>query len=157
MPASGRVTRKFRIGSPQMASSKPPSDTADRPAAASRAGADQRTFFDRFVESAYLRVSHTPFFMFCIVLVVVWFVSAPLWDDLKIWQTVIHTVASVLTLLLIALLENASRRAEESAQEKLNVIAEALAALMESRAIEDPDLEEAHKRLSDAVGLEERH
>ena len=69
----------------------------------------------------------------------------------------LHTVTSILTLLLIALLENAGRRAEESAQEKLNVIAEALAALMESRAIEDPDLEEAHKRLSEAVGLEERH
>ena len=87
----------------------------------------------------------------------VWLLSAPLWADLKAWQYVIHTITSVLTLLLIALLENAGRRAEESAQEKLNVIAEALAALMESRAIEDPDLEDAHERLVDAVGLEERH
>ena len=81
----------------------------------------------------------------------------PLWADLAAWQYALHTVTSILTLLLIALLENAGRRAEESAQEKLNVIAEALAALMESRAIEDPDLEEAHQRLSEAVGLEERH
>lgn len=132
-------------------------DETDRPAAASRAGSDQRSRFDRFVENAYLRVSRAPFFLCCVVLVVAWFVSAPLWADLKSWQTAIHTIISILTLLLIALLENAGRRAEESAQEKLNVIAEALAALMESRAIEDPNLEEAHKRLSDAVGLEERH
>jgi low affinity Fe/Cu permease len=130
---------------------------SDRPAAASRAGADQRSRFDRFVEDAYLRVSRAPFFVCCVALVGVWLLSAPLWTDLKSWQTAIHTVISILTLLLIALLENAGRRAEESAQEKLNVIAEALAALMESRAIEDPDLKEAHKRLSDAVGLEERH
>jgi hypothetical protein len=45
----------------------------------------------------------------------------------------------------------------EAAQEKLNVIAEALAALMASRAIEDRTLEEAVTRLRDAVGLEERH
>jgi low affinity Fe/Cu permease len=142
-----------------MASAQRPADTdaADRPAAASRVGADQRSRFDRFVEDAYLKVSRAPFFLFCVALVFVWLVSAPLWADLKAWQTTIHTVISILTLLLIALLENAGRRAEESAQEKLNVIAEALAALMESRAIEDPNLEEAHKRLSDAVGLEERH
>jgi hypothetical protein len=45
----------------------------------------------------------------------------------------------------------------EAAQEKLNVIAEALAALRASRAIEDQTLEEAVTRLRDAVGLEERH
>jgi hypothetical protein len=38
-----------------------------------------------------------------------------------------------------------------------HVIAEALAALMASRAVEDHNLEEAVARLRDAVGLEERH
>ena len=49
------------------------------------------------------------------------------------------------------------RRSAESAQEKLNVIAEALAALMASRALEDDALEEAVTRMREAVGLEERH
>jgi low affinity Fe/Cu permease len=130
---------------------------ADRPAASARRGADERTRFDRFVEAAYLHVSRAPFFGFCAAVTLVWLLSLPLWADLASWQYAFHTVTSVLTLLLIALLENAGRRAEEAAQEKLNVIAEALAALMESRAIEDPNLEEAHRRLRDAVGLEERH
>ena len=130
---------------------------SDRPAEEAREGADQRSLFDRFVEGAYVRVSQAPFFVFCVALTLIWLVSVPLWADLAAWQYALHTVTSILTLLLIALLENAGRRAEEAAQEKLNVIAEALAALMESRAIEDPDLEEAHKRLSEAVGLEERH
>src|SRR5437660_10613031 len=55
----------------------------------------------------------------------------------------LHTVASVLTLLLVALLENAGRRAEEAAQEKLNVVAEALAELMSSQSRHDPDLRDA--------------
>ncbi len=129
----------------------------DRPAAGAREAGDQRSHFDRFVEGAYTVVSKAPFFFVCLLVVAIWLVSLPLWADLKAWQVAIHTVTSVVTLLLITLLENASRRAEESAQEKLNVIVEALAALMESHAIEDPKLEEAHKRLSDAVGLEERH
>jgi low affinity Fe/Cu permease len=73
------------------------------------------------------------------------------------WQTAIHTVASVLTLLLVVLLENAGRRAEEASQEKLNVIAEALVELVGSGARHDPDLRDAAERLRKAVGLEERH
>ena len=49
----------------------------------------------------------------------------------------------MLSLLLLVLLENAGRRNTEAMQEKLNVLAEALAALMESRASDDPELEEA--------------
>lgn len=128
----------------------------ERPAADARDG-DDRSSFDRFVEAAHRRVSQAPFFGGCLLLIAVWLLSLPLWADLKSWQVAIHTVTSVVTLLLIALLENSGRRAEEAAQEKLNVIAEALAALMESRALEDPNLEEAHKRLRDAVGLEKRH
>jgi low affinity Fe/Cu permease len=126
----------------------------DRPAAGARA---RRSPFDRFVEAAYQRVSRPPFFLVCVAIVVGWLVSLPLWGDAKTWQVAIHTVASVLTLLLVALLENAGRRSAEAAQEKLNVIAEALAALMDSRAVEDRTLEEAVTRLRDAVGLEERH
>jgi low affinity Fe/Cu permease len=126
-------------------------------AAESRAKGDRRSLFDRFVQAAYLRVSQAPFFVLCAGIVVVWLASLPLWVDLKAWQVAIHTVASVITLLLLVLLENASRRAEEAAQEKLNVIAEALAALMTSQAHDDPELAEATRKLREAVGLEGRH
>jgi low affinity Fe/Cu permease len=81
----------------------------------------------------------------------------PLWAGLKEWQTAIHTVASVLTLLLVVLLENASRRTEEASQDKLIVIATALAELMASEAPNDGNVQDAAKRLREAVGLEERH
>jgi hypothetical protein len=55
------------------------------------------------------------------------------------------------------LLENASRRTEEASQEKLNVIATALAELMASEAPNDGNVQDAAKRLREAVGLEERH
>jgi low affinity Fe/Cu permease len=129
-------------------------EETDRPAAASSA---RRSPFERFVEAAYQWVSRPRFFIVCVAIVAAWVVSLPLWSDTKAWQVAIHTVASVLTLLLVALLENAGRRSAEAAQEKLNVIAEALAALMASRALEDHTLEEAVTRLRDAVGLEERH
>ena len=116
-----------------------------------------RSPFERFVELVYHGVSMPPFFGICLTIVLVWLISLPLWVDLKAWQVAIHTVTSVVSLLLLVLLENAGRRAEESAQEKLNVIAAALAAPMESRGNDDPKLLEAAKELREAVGLEERH
>lgn len=126
-------------------------------AAQSRHQSDGRSTFDKFVEAAYQRVSRAPFFFVCAGIVVVWMASLPLWVDLKAWQVAIHTVTSVLSLLLLVLLENASRRAEEASQEKLNVLAEALAALMESRAQDDPNLHDSVRSLREAIGLEERH
>jgi len=126
-------------------------------AAETRVQGDRRSSFDRFVQTAYLRVSQAPFFFLCAGIVVVWVASLPLWVDLKAWQVAIHTVASVLTLLLLVLLENAARRAEEASQEKLNVLAEALGALMKSHSRHDPELEEATQKLHDAIGLEGRH
>ena len=60
-----------------------------------------------------------------LVLKIIFLACAPLWPDLKQWQVAIHTVASVLSLLLLVLLENAGRRSEEASQEKLNVLAKA--------------------------------
>lgn len=120
-------------------------------------GGDDRSVFDRFVEAAEAFVTRAPFFLICAGIVVAWLVSVPFWPDLKAWQVAIHTVASVQSLFLLALLENAGRRAEEASQAKLDVLAEALADLMESRARDDAGLGESVRRLRDAVGLEQRH
>ena len=122
-----------------------------------REGNAGRSPFERFVARVNGRVSSPPFFFVCAAVVLAWLVSVPLWGDLKSWQAVISTISSVLTLLLLVLLENASRRAEEAAQEKLNVLAEALAALMDSHGQNDSELAAAAGRLRDAVGLEVRH
>jgi low affinity Fe/Cu permease len=126
-------------------------------AAQDRKQAEGRSVFERFVEAVHSRVSQAPFFLVCLAIVIVWGLSAPLWPDLKQWQVAIHTISSVLALLLLVLLENSGRRAEEASQEKLNVLAEALAELMESQSRTDEELEGATRKLREAVGLEERH
>ena len=126
-------------------------------AAQDREKDDGRNAFEKFVEAVQGKVSQAPFFLVCLAIVLVWLVSAPFWPDLKQWQVAIHTVASVLSILLLVLLENAGRRTEEASHEKLNVLAEALAELMESHSRTDPELEEATQKLRDAIGLEERH
>ncbi|HSU01880.1 MAG TPA: low affinity iron permease family protein [Nocardioides sp.] len=113
--------------------------------------------FEKFVELSTKVISRAPFFAVCVAIVVIWAASYPLWKSTTKWELAIHTFTAVLSLLLLVLLENAGRRNTEAMQEKLNVLAEALAALMESRSEEDPELREAVTNLREAVGLEERH
>ena len=126
-------------------------------AAESRQKQDGLDPFERFVEMATKLISRAPFFAVCVAVVVIWAASYPLWKTTTKWELAIHTFGAVLSLLLLVLLENAGRRNTEAMQEKLNVIAEGLAALMDSRAADDPRLREAAEDLREAVGLESRH
>jgi low affinity Fe/Cu permease len=126
-------------------------------AAESRRTSRGRDPFERFVDLSTKLISRAPFFAVCVAVVVFWAISYPLWSSTTKWELALHTITAVLSLLLLVLLENAGRRHQEAMQEKLNVLAEALAALMESRAAEDPELDDAVEKLREAVGLEARH
>lgn len=61
------------------------------------------------------------------------FASYVVISDKDPWQLIINTVTTIITFLLVALLQNAQRRSEIVQQTKLNAIADALADLMEIR------------------------
>lgn len=126
-------------------------------AAESREKSDGLDPFERFVELSTNLISRAPFFAVCVAVVAIWAVSLPLWSSITKWELAIHTFGGVLSLLLLVLLENAGRRSSEAMQEKLNVLAEAMAALMDASSQDSPELREAAENLREAVGLEERH
>lgn len=68
------------------------------------------------------------------------------------WQLVINTATTIVTFLLVALLQNTQSRADEAVQQKLN----ALADFMGELSTEHPELDRHRKELADAVGLEKR-
>ena len=130
-------------------------DTRD--AADDRKKEDGRGPFEKFVEAVNEQVSRAPFFLLILAIIVGWLLSYPLFSSGKNWQYVIHTISSVISLLLLVLLENAGRRSQETVHEKLNVMAAGLSALMQSVGRNDAELQEAERRLDEAIGLEERH
>ena len=89
------------------------------------------------------------------LLVVVW---APTFAFMTIdtWQLVINTITTIITFLLVALLQNTQRRADDALQHKLNAIADALADLMHHQGNENDSIRDDEKQLREAVGLEER-
>jgi low affinity Fe/Cu permease len=113
--------------------------------------------FERFVDAANQRVSRAPFFGVILVALALWAVSKPFWASTTKWELALHTGSAILSLLLLVLLENAGRRSEEASQEKLNVLAEALADLMEHHARDSEELRGSVEKLREAIKLEERH
>jgi low affinity Fe/Cu permease len=113
--------------------------------------------FEKFVDAINLRVSRAPFFGVILVALVLWALSKPLWSSTTKWELSLHTGSAILSLLLLVLLENAGRRSQEAAQEKLNVLAEALSELMSHHARDSEELRASVEKLREAVGLEERH
>lgn len=114
-------------------------------------------FFDRFAGGAANFASRAPFFAFCVLLIVVW---APTFTFLKFdtWQLIINTATTIVTFLMVALLQNSQTRNDQATQHKLNAIADGLADLMRRFAdqFDDADLSADIDELKLAVGLEER-
>lgn len=106
--------------------------------------------FDKFADRIDRLTSKAFFFAACVILVVIWAPSLFFLPNVDTWQLAINTPTTVVTFLLVALLQNTQSRANAALQHKLNAIAEGMADLLD-----DSDAGEAHQ-LREAVGLEER-
>jgi low affinity Fe/Cu permease len=124
-----------------------------RPAEMPSDVAGDMTVFDRFAGASSMVVSRAPFFAFCLLLIIVW---APTLAFLKFdtWQLLINTATTIITFLMVALLQNSQTRNDQATQHKLNAIADGLADLMSCFA-EEHDLHRDIEELKLAVGLEE--
>ena len=106
--------------------------------------------FDRFAGSAARLASRAWFFCFCVAIVVIWAPSIVLLKSIDTWQLIINTLTTIITFLMVALLQNSQTRSDLAVQHKLNAIADSLSDLMRKS-----DLEQDAKELRTAVGIEQ--
>jgi low affinity Fe/Cu permease len=113
--------------------------------------------FDRFAESSSDYTSRPAFFVACVLLVAVWAPSYFLIRNFDTWQLLINTATTIITFLLVALLQNSGRRSDRAIHHKLDALADGLADLMEHQLNRDrADLAGDIADLKQAVGLETR-
>jgi low affinity Fe/Cu permease len=113
--------------------------------------------FDRFASATAAFTSRAWFFTMCVLLVLIWAPSYFAFGNIDTWQLVINTATTIITFLLVALLQNTQSRSDAALQQKLNAIADGLADLMTHHAGDD-DSHQLHRdvrELRAAVGLEE--
>ncbi|MCP3805326.1 low affinity iron permease family protein [Allokutzneria sp. A3M-2-11 16] len=92
----------------------------------------------------------------CVLLVVIWAPSYFLLDSADTWQLIINTMTTIVTFLLVALLQNTQKRADDAVQHKLNALADGLSDIMGHLSKDNPDLRHDREELREAVGLEDR-
>jgi low affinity Fe/Cu permease len=103
--------------------------------------------FDRFAGIAAHVASRAVFFLFCVLLVIVWLPSIVLIHNVDTWQLIINTATTIITFLMVALLQNSQTRSDQAVQHKLNAIAQGLSELLTD--------DQASDELRKAVGLED--
>ena len=122
-----------------------------------RKATQRLSVFDRFAEAASEFASHAVFFIACALIVVLWLPSYFAFGSLNTWQLVINTLTTIVTFLLVALLQNSQRRSEQAIQQKLDALADGLADLMVWMGNDERGGEEINQdvdELRDAVGIE---
>ncbi len=95
------------------------------------------------------------FFTACVLLVVLWAPSYFIFNSLDTWQLVINTATTIVTFLLVALLQNTQRRTDDAVNEKLDALADGLADLMEHIGGNDSSVRRDMRDLRAAVGVED--
>lgn len=126
-------------------------------------GVDEHVgWFDRFAAGATRFASRGWFFAGCVALVIAW-VPTLFILDFDTSQLLINTATTIVTFLLVALIQNSQYRADQAVQHKLNAMALGLSRVMIAMA-DEPSMRPATAdklrrgigELRAAVGLEQR-
>jgi len=112
----------------------------------------ERGSFDVFSDRVSTVAAKPAFFLGIIVLVLAWLALGPVTGFSHGWVDTLQIVGMVVTLLLVVVLENEQWRNGKATQRKLNMVAAALAYMLER----DGAPEEQVRQLQAAVGLEKR-
>jgi low affinity Fe/Cu permease len=90
------------------------------------------TAFDRFASWCSRQVSRAPFFVACVLLVTLWAPSIVVLGSVDTWQLIINTATTIVTFLLVSLMQNGQQQFENAVHVKLDLMAEALKGLQDT-------------------------
>ena len=88
-------------------------------------------------------------FMFAIGIILAWLITGPIFDYSDTWQLVINTSTTIITFLMVFLIQNTQNRDQEALQIKLDELIRAMEnahnALLDLEELDDEELEKIHR------------
>ena len=101
--------------------------------------------FTRFAKKTSTYTGRPATFIIAVLIIVVWAATGPLFDYSDTWQLVINTGTTIITFLMVFLIQNTQNRDTEALQIKLDEIIRAIGtannALLDLEEMDDDELD----------------
>jgi low affinity Fe/Cu permease len=117
-----------------------------------------RSWYSRFAKNASRFCGRPHVFTAAIAIIVLWAVSGVLFDFSDTWQLVINTATTIVTFLMVFLIQNTQNRDTEAIQVKLDELIRATKgahnALLDLEELEDDEVDafrDGYQRLAQAA------
>lgn len=108
------------------------------------------SFFTRFARGGSRLAGRPGTFALAAMIVLVWAVSGPIFDYSATWQLAINTGTTIVTFLMVFLIQATQNRDSEAVQVKLDELIRALDGarneILDSEELDDEDLARLHRR-----------
>jgi len=116
-------------------------------------------FFSRIATQVTHQAGSTPAFIIALSVVLIWLVTGPLFKFSDTWQLVINTGTTIVTFLMVFLIQRTQNRDSLAVQLKLNEIVAAMEGasnrLISVEDLSDKELEVLHKHYQKLVEMAE--
>ncbi|MEA3208744.1 MAG: hypothetical protein QOE70_1801 [Chthoniobacter sp.] len=102
------------------------------------------SFFNRFAKGSARAAGRPAAFILAVLTIIVWAVTGPLFGFSDTWQLVINTSTTIVTFIMVFLIQNTQNRDSEAVQVKLDELIRATegahTALLDLEEMHDEDL-----------------
>ena len=116
------------------------------------AGRGRQSFFDRFAGTAAEWTGRAWAFAVAVLVLIVWAVSGPLFGFSDTWQLVINTGTTIVTFLMVFLIQHSENRNSRALQMKLDELISATESasnrLIDIENLNDHELKALHQRFA---------
>jgi low affinity Fe/Cu permease len=120
---------------------------------------NNRTWYSKFAKNTARFCGRPPVFAVAVAVIVVWILSGPMFGFSDTWQLVINTGTTIITFLMVFLIQNTQNRDTEAIQLKLDELIRATKGahnvLLDLEDLEEDNLEE-FKRKYQALAIAAR-
>jgi low affinity Fe/Cu permease len=111
--------------------------------------------FIRFSQSVARLAGRPATFATACTLILVWAISGPIFHFSETWQLVVNTATTIITFLMVFVLQNTQNRDGEAVQAKLDELIYALHSadnhFVQAEKLDDKDLKELREKLAQHV------
>lgn len=121
----------------------------------------KKTIFNRFAKKAAVLTGRPATFVIAVLIIVVWAMLGPLFGFSDTWQLVINTGTTIITFLMVFLIQNTQNRDGEAVQIKLDELIRSIKGarnqLMNLEEMDEKQLDSIRKEYLELAEHAQRH